>query len=26
LEDLDMDGRITAKWISKRWDEEAWTG
>jgi hypothetical protein len=25
LEDLGIDGRITAEWISNRWDGEAWT-
>ena len=26
LEDLDLDGSIILKWISKRWDVAAWTG
>ena len=26
LEDLRIDGGIILKWISKRWDGEAWTG
>ena len=26
LEDPDVGGRIILKWISKNWDEEAWTG
>jgi len=25
LEDLGIDGRITATWIIKKWDWEAWT-
>ena len=26
LEDLSVDGRITLKWIFKKWDWVAWTG
>ena len=26
LEDLGVDGRITLKLVSKKWDAEAWTG
>jgi hypothetical protein len=26
LEDLGVEGRILLKWISKRWNGEAWTG
>jgi hypothetical protein len=26
LEDLGIDGKITAKWFFEKWDEEAWTG
>jgi hypothetical protein len=26
LQDLGVDGMIILKWISKRWDGEAWTG
>jgi len=25
LKDLVIDGRLTAKWIIKKWDGEAWT-
>ena len=26
LEDLDVDGKITVKWIFKKWNWEMWTG
>jgi hypothetical protein len=26
FEDQDVDGKITLKWILKKWDGQAWTG
>jgi len=26
LEDVGLEGRITLKWIVKKWNEKAWTG
>jgi hypothetical protein len=26
MEDLDVDGKILLKWISKKWGGEAWNG